>query len=172
MANITDKQEKFVQELIKGKSQREAYRIAYSKSLKWLDTAVDTQACILFSNSKVLERYNTIHDRLVKEAEDDCIITAKEIMQEFKDIALDDISNYLHFFTNDKGEIRTTIKDSDTINSTKNISEVSCGKDGAFRFKLYCKDNALAQLGKMLGMFTEKIEHSGTLGVKIVDDIK
>ena len=172
MAKLTDKQERFVQELIKGESQRKAYNIAYPKSLKWVESAVDCEASKLFANTKVLQRYNALHDRLVKEAEDDCIVTAKEIMREFKDIAFDDISNYLRFYTNDKGEIRTTIKDSDTINSTKNIAEVSCDKGGAFKFKLYCKDNALAQLGKMLGMYTEKVEHSGTLGVKIIDDIK
>jgi phage terminase small subunit len=83
---LTDKQEKFVEELIAGKSQREAYHIAYPKSVNWLDSAVDTKACILFKNGKVQERYNAIHDRLIKEAEDECIVSAKDVLRELVNI--------------------------------------------------------------------------------------
>lgn len=60
MSKITGKQGKFIQELIKGKSQREAYKIAYPKSLKWADNTIDANACRLMSNSKVLARYNEL----------------------------------------------------------------------------------------------------------------
>ena len=84
-------------------------------------------------------------------------ITADKVLNEIAAIAFDDISNYLDFFTDAEGNVRTRIKDSKTIN-TKNIAEVSCGKDGTFRFKLYCKDNALSMLGKHLKLFTDKLE--------------
>lgn len=58
--NLTSKQYKFIDELIKGKSQREAYRTAYPKSLKWKDEVVDVKASQLFKNDKVLVRYNEI----------------------------------------------------------------------------------------------------------------
>lgn len=90
MAKLTDKREKFVQELITGKSQREAYRSAYPKSKNWAESAVDTQASILFKNSKVLERYNDLHDRLIKEAEDECIISAKDVLRQLVDIVRTD----------------------------------------------------------------------------------
>lgn len=57
---LTLKQERFVQELIKGKSQREAYRIAYPGSAKWKESSVDCKASILFSNGKVKERYDEL----------------------------------------------------------------------------------------------------------------
>ena len=56
------------------------------------------------------------------------------------------------------------MKDSDDIN-TKNISEISIGKDGQFKFKLYERDNALIQLGKHLGMFKDKVEVTGNMKV-------
>ena len=99
MQRLTEKQEKFVQELVKGKSQREAYKEAYEKSRLWKDTAVDTQASILFKNSKVLERYNELMDRLVKESEDECIVTAKEVLRELKRIGFADIKDYLSYKT-------------------------------------------------------------------------
>ena len=50
---------------IKGKSQREAYRIAYPKSVNWADNVVDVKASELFKNGNVLVRYNQINDRLI-----------------------------------------------------------------------------------------------------------
>lgn len=57
---LTNKQEKFVQELVKGKSQREAYKIAYPASQKWKPSAVDSQASRLLANSKVRTRYEEL----------------------------------------------------------------------------------------------------------------
>lgn len=149
--SLTDKQEKFVQELIKGKSQREAYKLSYNAS-KMNDNTIDRKASELFCSGVVTARYNELHDRLVKEAEDETIITAKEILTELKHIAFDDIRNYLSFYGNSEDGIIVDLKDSDTID-TRNISEVSIGKDGQFKFKLYQKDNALVQLGRHLGLF-------------------
>ncbi len=71
---LTAKQEKYVQNLIKGMSQREAYRDAYPTSKKWKETAIDSQASILFKNSKVLDRYNELQNKTEKET----IMTAVE----------------------------------------------------------------------------------------------
>jgi len=57
---LTQKQERFVQELIKGKSQREAYRIAYPSSKKWKDNVVDVKALELLKNGKVKVRYEEL----------------------------------------------------------------------------------------------------------------
>lgn len=57
---LTNKQEKYVQELAKGKSQREAYKIAYPASQKWKPSAVDSQASRLLANSKVHARYEEL----------------------------------------------------------------------------------------------------------------
>lgn len=57
---LTTKQEIFVKELIKGKSQREAYRIAYPKSKEWQDKNVDSRASNLFKNAKVMARFNEL----------------------------------------------------------------------------------------------------------------
>lgn len=174
---LTDKQESFVQWLIKGKSQREAYKLAGYKTDTMIDTTIDVEACKLLKNTKVSQRYEELHNRILKESEDECIITAKEVLRELKHIAFDDIRNYLSFRTEkqligyDDGEpvydykTIVDIKDSDTID-TRNISEVQLTKDG-FKFKQYCKDNALVQLGKHLKLFTDKVEHSGDVAINI-----
>lgn len=57
---LTPKQEKFVRELLKGKSQREAYKIAYPASLSWKENTVDSRASVLMKNEKVSKRYEEL----------------------------------------------------------------------------------------------------------------
>lgn len=59
MSKLTQKQEKFVQALISGKSQREAYKEAYNAA-NMKDSTVDSNACRLLNNSKVAARYNEL----------------------------------------------------------------------------------------------------------------
>lgn len=71
---LTAKQEKFVQNLVSGMTQREAYRDAYPND-KSSDETVDKNACnLLNNNSKVLGRYK----ELMQKAEDKAIMSAIE----------------------------------------------------------------------------------------------
>lgn len=164
MRDLTINQERFIQELIKGKSQRLAYRKAYPRSKTWKDKTVDEAASRLFNNSKVNTRYKRLKDKLIKRTEEEAIITAKEIIEEIVSIAKDDIGNYLSFRTEkvidgyDKdGEpiigyrVIVDIKDSDSID-TKNISEVGISSEGTFKFKMYKRDVALYKLVEMFGI--------------------
>lgn len=60
MDKITPKQELFVQGIISGLSQRQAYRQAFPNSKKWKDSTVDSNASRLLQNSKVLTRYREL----------------------------------------------------------------------------------------------------------------
>ena len=65
---LTGKQEKFVQELIKGKSQRQAFIAAGYSSKNKTDEYLDVRACELMKNRKVLDRYNELMGELKKKA--------------------------------------------------------------------------------------------------------
>lgn len=70
--------EKFVQGLIKGKSQRQAYRDAFPRSKRWKDETVDTHASRLRNqNGKVLARFK----ELTEKAADESVITSIERKQ-------------------------------------------------------------------------------------------
>lgn len=73
---LTDKRKIFVQNLVKGMSQREAYRVAFPNSKKWKDNVVDSKASELFKNGEIQERYA----ELTKKADDDAIMSARERM--------------------------------------------------------------------------------------------
>ena len=57
---LTRPQEIFAQEIVKGKSQREAYIIAYPEKKKWKENSIDSCASSLFKNPKVRQRYEEI----------------------------------------------------------------------------------------------------------------
>lgn len=84
---LTTRQEKFVQELIKGKSQREAYRIAYPKSKEWKDTSVDCAGAKLMMNAMVSQRY----EELKRKTEEKVTYDAAEV----KNIIIDTMLSIL-----------------------------------------------------------------------------
>lgn len=158
MAKLTDKQRIFANEYLATPdlNATKAYKKAYPNVKKDETAAVNGNR--LLRNAKVKEYIQ----KRMKEREKRTEITQDRVLKELADIAFDDIKNYLSFHTDENGDIRVKVKNSNEID-TKNISEISIGKDGQFKFKLYCKDNALIQLGKHLGMFKDKLEVTGNI---------
>lgn len=64
---LTAKQEKYVQGLVAGLSQRQAYKEAYDTS-RMKDESIDQVASRLLKNIKVLSRYNELMDEYKKQA--------------------------------------------------------------------------------------------------------
>lgn len=188
MSKLTDKQEEFVQKLIQGNSQREAYKISYP-NCKATDKTIDEKASKLFSMGKVRTRYNEIHDRLVKESEDECIVSVKDVLKELKSVAFAngaDFANvvektYKKAICDGKGEFigyedeiykAVDIKLTEDVSEEKlkAISSIKQGKNG-IEIKTNDKVKALELIGKHLGMFKEKDEDKGSDVPKVVDDI-
>ena len=91
MANLTQRQEKFVRALIAGKSQRQAYKEAYNAA-KMKDETIDTRACELLKNSKVKARY----DELLEEHKNKALYTREEMVNDLiwiKEKAKEDIKD-------------------------------------------------------------------------------
>lgn len=72
---LTPKQEKFIQNIISGMSQREAYKNSYNAKNMANDT-IDNKACKLFNSGKIRARYQ----ELMKRLENKAIMTAEERM--------------------------------------------------------------------------------------------
>lgn len=138
-----DRIEIFCQEIIKGKSQRQAYYIAYPSSKKWKPETVDNKASKLHKCDEVLARL----EELRKEAENANKITRDDILSELKNIGFSRISDY--------AEINgPTVR-------IKPLSEMSQEQVGAIasleqgnygiKLKLCDKLKALEMIIKMLG---------------------
>ena len=89
MSKLTTKQELFVQNLVAGQSQRQAYRKAY-KADKMKDETVDARASELLKNGKVAVRYR----ELIKQFSNMALWSREQAFNEYewlKNQAKDDI---------------------------------------------------------------------------------
>ena len=77
MSNLTPKQEKFVQALIAGKSQREAYKEAYNAT-RMKDATIDSKAYLLFNKDYIRARYN----ELLEEHKNKALYTREEAVND------------------------------------------------------------------------------------------
>ena len=73
---LTAKQEQFVQNIIQGMSQADAYRSAYSAK-RMSDNAIYREASLLMSNPKVAQRLSELREELAKPS----IMSAQERME-------------------------------------------------------------------------------------------
>ena len=141
MLNV--KQEKFIQNIINGMSQRQAYKDAYNA--KYKDEVIDSKASNLFNSDKVQARYK----ELLKELEDKSIMSAKERMIWLTEV-INNIQREEVFVRNSDGE--------EVLMGSKNTD-------------LSTKIKALDTLNKMSGEYTTKVEPVGEFKIKVeLDD--
>lgn len=74
---LTKKQEKFVQNLILGMSQREAYKNSYNAE-RMSDKTIDSKACIMFKQEKIRARYKELKETIDEIAETRTIMSVIE----------------------------------------------------------------------------------------------
>ena len=138
---LTAKQEKFVQNLIKGMSQREAYRNAFNnKSAS--DKSIDEMASKLFNTNKILSRYKELQEEAKNEAIMSAIDRKKWLTNVIKGTEQEDI-----YITTDDVSVKIGSKNAD----------------------LNTKMKAMDILNKMEGEYTTKIE--GNISVEKLEDL-
>jgi phage terminase small subunit len=137
--NLTPKQEKFIQNIIQGMSQREAYKDAYNA--KYKDEVIDVRACELFNSSKIQVRYKELMDQL----EDDSIMSAKERMKWLSEVVKNEQKETVYYQVNGKStpiertaDLNTKIKAIDTLN--KMSGEYKTILDGSVEVKKKLED--------------------------------
>lgn len=139
MLNV--QQERFIQNIVKGMSQREAYKEAYNAAYD--NNAIDVNASKLFNEAKVQLRYK----ELLQELEDKSIMSAKERMkwltEVVKNIQKEDI-----YTVNSDGE--------NVLVSSRNAD-------------LNTKLKAIDTLNKMSGEYTTKLE--GNIAIEKLEDV-
>lgn len=97
---LTAKQEKFVQNLVKGMSQREAYKNSYNAS-NMKDNVIDNKACALFKQDEIRVRYEELINATAKKT----ILSVQERKELLTKIAK--AEEYETYSGND-GELYTT----------------------------------------------------------------
>lgn len=136
---LNAKQERFIQNIVKGMSQREAYKDAYNA--KYKDEVIDVRACELFNSSKIQVRYKELMDQL----EDDSIMSAKERMKWLSEVVKNEQKETVYYQVNGKStpiertaDLNTKIKAIDTLN--KMSGEYKTILDGSVEVKKKLED--------------------------------
>lgn len=165
---LTVQQACFIRELLAGRTQREAYRVAYPKSSGASDKTIDERACKLFNRPKIKARYEQLRDVAVLDIEADGIASAQRVLQELANIAFANAT----YFAEVKESLGVVIKPTDSVDPDKRaaIAEISATQYGT-RVKTYDKVKALELLGKHFKLFTDKVEldnPDGTFRIEVV----
>lgn len=79
MKGLTPQREAFAQAVASGKSQAEAYRLAYPKSVGWKDSAVWVAASKLMADGKVSVRVAELRAEIAKAAQVEVVQVVKEL---------------------------------------------------------------------------------------------
>jgi phage terminase small subunit len=153
--NLTPAQELFAQHVAAGKSQAEAYRTAYPKSVKWKDSAVWCNASKLMADTKVSQRVEELKAKHATKFE----ITAERILLEIARIAYFDPRKLYH---PDGSPIPINELDDDTAAALAGLDiheeYEGTGKDRKFigytkKYKVSEKNAALDKLAKYRGLY-------------------
>jgi len=165
------KHERFAQAMALGKSADQAYVIAgYSEHR--------SNAARLSANERVRRRI----EEILSEAAAKVGVTVERVVTELAKIGFSDIRKAVSWRGSlvresdnpDGGDVlvikeivtnHVQVVDSDQVDddTAGAIAEVSQTKDG-MKIKMHSKPDALEKLGRYLGMFKDKVEHSGPGG--------
>lgn len=143
------RQERFVQELVRGRSHREAYRLAgYTQSRG--------HATRLRRHPDVVRRYDELAGAAARMTE----VTAASVINELAAIAFANITDFITLDAD--GHPRTDLT---KVSRTQAAALIEVSSNAhRVRFRLADKLEALVNLGKMLGLFRERVEVSGANG--------
>jgi len=145
---LTQKQENFIQGLVKGMSQREAYKAAYDCK-KMTDKTADETASKLLKNPKIAARYDQLMTKVRERAEEKTLVSVEWVLQNLKEVAERCMQVYP-------------------------VTDADGNETGEYRFEHSGANKSLELIGKHLAMFTERIDANVkediTVRVEIVDE--
>lgn len=148
---LTVKQEKFIQELVKGKSQRQAYKAAYN-CRRLSDNGIDVCASRLMKNAKVRLRYEELRREAEKDAVDDAVTTRRKIIELYAKMAYRDPRDYYEIGRNELGETVAKLRQDFLEFDGAPIKSISYDARGNLKLEFYDRRQAAESLKDMYGL--------------------
>ena len=160
---MTDAQKRFCNEYLIDLNATRAYKVAYPNCKK--DETAAQAGSRLLRNVKVQEYLQKKQKEIEKRTE----ITQDMVVRELAKIGFSNIkdiydeNNSLKQIKDLDEDVTAVISSIETIEQYENVLGVKVKTGEIKKIKTYDKVNALVSIGKHLGMFKEKIEHSGSI---------
>ena len=140
---LTPQQEKFAQEVAKGRPLAEAYREAYPLSKAWKPESVWTKASITASDAKVSQRVA----KLTAAAADRAELDATEIIREIRRLAVSDIAGIMH----PDGKVKLPHELDPATRAA--VASFKIDEYGRIEYKFWDKGAALEKAAKIKGLY-------------------
>ena len=171
---LTEKQKRFVEEYLIDLNATQAYMRAGYKAKN--DNIAGVEAFKLLRNPKIEAAVQEAKDKRSKRTE----ITADRVLQEYAKIVFANITDYLKVTTGEKVvaynndgdpviDVVQSVQFFDTEDIDKSkldaVAEFKQGRYG-LEMKLHDKKGALDSIARHLGMFTDKLEHTGSVQIE------
>lgn len=188
-------EDSFIREIMKGLSQRQAFKASLYKSDVMADETIDVQAYKVLQRPHVALRLEELKQKAKDKLDKEAIISVTDVLLQIKSLLETDITDIADITTvatvekDSQGRVITDmlgnpiinyeqkilIKDTDQMSKAalRSISEIGYDANGNLKVKRYDKQKTIDQAGKWLKMFNEKIEHEVEVKhtVTIVEDI-
>lgn len=159
---LTPQQEKFCQEIIKGKSQYQAYITAYPKSKGWKRNSVDNAANKLRKNTEIIQRL----DKLRGNVEEDINEIRAGLIDELDNIAKTNVGDFYEQVDDGDGGTKLKLKGFDEVDF-RAVKKISFSRTGEPIVELYDKVQAINKLADMHGLNDKNIDT--TVNIKLDD---
>lgn len=140
-SRLTDKQERFVLEVVKGKSQYEAFKIAYNAE-NMQDSTIREKASRLMAQCNISARYEELRSKASARLEEKAIVTVEGLLADLQMI-----------------KNQCLIKKKVYKETEEGVEEIET--DSFIDANAAIK--AVELMGKHIKMFTDKVEHSGKI---------
>ena len=148
---LTPQQERFAQEVAKGASLADAYRVAYPKSKKWVGDAAAVNASKLAVTTKVSLRINELRTAAANAS----AVDAEKLVREMARLAFSDPRRLMDA----DGKMVPLHELSDDMAAA--IASVEIDEYGKVKYKLWDKGAAQEKLAKYLGLYAKDNEQAG-----------
>lgn len=153
---LTPQQEKFAQEVAKGKTLADAYRVAYPNSKDAKSKSVHEMASTVAAKIKVSSRIEMLREK----AEVAAVVTRERLLREISRLAFSDPRRLV----NESGAMVPFHElDDDTAAA---ISSVEVDEYGKVKYKLWDKGAAQEKLAKHLGLYEKDNGQKGAAEVE------
>lgn len=159
---LTLREEKFVEGLILGHSQRISYRNAFN-CRNFSEKTVDEKASRLFSTDKIQARLKQLRNRIISESEKDAIMQGKEILQELTKTARCSLGDVLDVKVKD-GMVDISLKQDFDM---QNVKEIYKDRNGNLRVKMYSHVDAMKILADLQNVKEEDMRKDDDIKVEM-----
>jgi hypothetical protein len=164
---LTKPQEIFIQELLKGNTQRQAYLKAYPSKKKWKENSIDAAASTLFKNDKVRKRYEQLLNNMREKEQEKTMWTREQSIETLRyviDVNKKDLERINKAFEEEL-EVLQKLMMEDPEKAPLYLQQILKQRKSRRASQVNNKGitDAVAELNKMQGFNEETINMNGTV---------